>query len=140
MSIVPFDHQKWPSLYLSSRLLKWIEIDTEVSINHALFMLLKSGFYLLLFANGEKKKVFFPPISRVFMIVPYSCIFFCPFFLVSYQERKPCLISFLISFLNALSIDNLIFTLSVVVSEKFDILSMVPENRKKHVPPPLSLV
>jgi len=77
---VPFDRQKWAYLYLSSPLLQSIEINTEVSINHALLMLLKSGFYLLSFANGEKKKVFFPPISRVFMIVPYSCLFFCPFF------------------------------------------------------------
>jgi hypothetical protein len=66
--------------------------------------------------------------------------FLLSFFLALNQDSKPCLISFLISFLNALSIDNLIFTLSVVVSEKFDPLSMVPENRKKHVPPPLSLV
>ena len=88
---------------------------------------------------AKKRKYFF-----AYFTCFYDCSlqlsFLLSFFLVSNQESKPCLISFLISFLNALSIDNLIFTLAVVVSKKFDILSMVPENRKKHVPPPLSLV
>ena len=87
-----------------------------------------------------KKRKYFFRLFHVFLWLFLTVVFSSVLFLVSNQESKPCLISFLISFLNALSIDNLIFTLAVVVSKKFDILSMVPENRKKHVPPPLSLV
>jgi hypothetical protein len=62
--------------------------------------------------------------------------FLSSFFSSLKAKSKRCLINFLISFLNALSTYNLIFTLAIVISQKFDILSVVPENVKKSVPPP----
>ena len=40
------------------------------------------------------------------------------------------------SILNALSTDNLIFNSAIVISQKIDILSVVPGKVKKSVPPP----
>ena len=97
-------------------------------------------FLSLIVCEWRKKESIFSAYFTCFYDCSLPLSFLLSFFLVSNQDSKPCLISFLISFLNALSIDNLISTLSVVVSEKFDPLSMVPKNRKKHVPPLLSLV
>ena len=80
VSIVPFESKKWPRLFLSSCLVKLLEINTEISIDHALFVLLKSGFYILPFMNSTGNKLVFPSFSRVFMMVPQMFLFFPPFF------------------------------------------------------------
>jgi hypothetical protein len=98
VSIVLFDRQKWPCLFLSPCLVKLLKINTEISIAHALFVLIKSGFYLLWFTNSTENKLAFPPFSRVFNMVPHTFVFFSSFFLSLEQKSKGCLISFLTGF------------------------------------------
>ncbi len=79
VSIVLFGYQKRPCFFLIFYLVKLVENYTEVSIDHALYVLLKSSFYLLLFADSMKNNLNFSHFSSVLIMVPHTC-FFLSFF------------------------------------------------------------
>ncbi len=97
MSILPVNYQKWPCLFLSSCLVKLVEIYIEISADDALYVLLKSSFYLSPFMNNTENKVAFSLFSCVFMMVPHMYFFLSNFFSLKH-ESKGCLVSSLTAF------------------------------------------
>jgi cytochrome bd-type quinol oxidase subunit 2 len=81
VSIVPFDCQKRSRLFLSSYLIKLLQIFIRISIDHEFPVLLKSSFHRLSVTNSAENKEAFSPLSRIFMMVPHMVVFFLPFFL-----------------------------------------------------------
>jgi hypothetical protein len=88
LAIVPFNHQKWPYLFLGFCSVKLIEINMKVSTYHALYALLKSSFYLLSIGNSAENKLIFLHFSRIFMMVPHTFFFLSSFFLALDKKVK----------------------------------------------------
>jgi hypothetical protein len=95
VSIVPFDHQKWPCLFLGPCSFKSAEINMTISTSYARYALLKSAFYLLPTANNTKNKLNFPHFSSIFKMVSPASFFFSPFFSSFRQRIKGCFIGIL---------------------------------------------
>jgi hypothetical protein len=99
VSIVLFEHKKWPYLFLHPCLIKSIEIYTEEFITYGLSVPLKSTFYLLLFSSSVQNKVAFSSFWCIFMMISHMLLFFLYCFPAENGKSKRSFIRLLIAFL-----------------------------------------